>query len=958
MAVTVLENMFSIYFSRDFAKLDKLAPGLAQALTLHWQGRFDEAIEQYRRLIATGAFSPPTVEYELCLADQALLAVKLGRPFPADLVITDLKDPSARLIAHYARFTWGFWTNHDVASDSLRKMARLSLRTQCPESLLSVLFLFGHLRAIRSGSRTGYWLATAMHTLIFHLNKKNLVHDFLKNVVFAAYPYTLFISGRLTGGRLERTLEVGEKFVVKDDPYYQSLLLVSCLYGYAYGANVAETEIFCARFQSLHERGKMLRYSAVSEIMRLLPFALRGYGHLVEAEYQLIIDKYSAVELDPLIKSQFYRVAGVIALLLGNNARACECIQVARIERKKTNSFMAWEKFDRNIEKLAARNIPFDFTKDRLLSVRQDQTPPPQLGPVLFRLIDLLPKAVERGRDWLEDEIKILICGHLGIQDVVASREVGPNISNFPSVKIGSLFVEFVNVPESRSAYIRQILNSLATTINPYFKTYEELVEARRLERDATIVGMASETAHNILASLDALDFELNESGEDEEEQRVRRRNLVNRMKTVANGLLQRKRELSRRTNAIDQVAHTNELIPGLIDNVVTEKRVKFAHQRAVDIRWELSANSYAPYFSKLNAAEFEVTIGNVLDNAVEAVLAKGGRGQVSVNVERLKETLQVEIWDTGCGIPEHVLGGIGKPGFSHGKESGNGYGLYHALKTVESFGGTLTIDSREGQGTTLRVTLPLANAPAWFVPGLDLGKFKEVCILDDDLGAHTLWASRLNGLTLHHLHSAEELDNFLSRSSSLDEILFLFDYELSGPAHGHDRIQRTGLSLIQQHSLKNAYIVSSHYRDQEVLAECLAAGIGIIPKNFIRLVPLQMSRSTHVLIDDDSLIHQTWSAQARRLGINLKTYFSVDEFLADAAEFDKDTKIFIDSSLGNDVKGEVESLRISSLGFGEIYLTSGHPKENFTDYSHLKAVVSKRPPRELLSLREPNVLS
>ena len=73
---------------------------------------------------------------------------------------------------------------------------------------------------------------------------------------------------------------------------------------------------------------------------------------------------------------------------------------------------------------------------------------------------------------------------------------------------------------------------------------------------------------------------------------------------------------------------------------------------------------------------------------------------------------VSIAIQDTGGGIaPEH-LPRIFEPFFTT-KEKGIGLGMSIVHKIITAHGGTLDIASEEGVGTTVRVTLPRAQAPA-----------------------------------------------------------------------------------------------------------------------------------------------------------------------------------------------------------------------------------------------------
>ena len=95
----------------------------------------------------------------------------------------------------------------------------------------------------------------------------------------------------------------------------------------------------------------------------------------------------------------------------------------------------------------------------------------------------------------------------------------------------------------------------------------------------------------------------------------------------------------------------------------------------------------------------------NVAKNAVDAVEDEGGEVIVKAGI-RDGETF-VSISDNGCGIPEELKARIFEPFFTT-KEvgSGTGLGLSIVSRILERFEGGLSIDSTEGEGTTVTVFL------------------------------------------------------------------------------------------------------------------------------------------------------------------------------------------------------------------------------------------------------------
>jgi len=96
-------------------------------------------------------------------------------------------------------------------------------------------------------------------------------------------------------------------------------------------------------------------------------------------------------------------------------------------------------------------------------------------------------------------------------------------------------------------------------------------------------------------------------------------------------------------------------------------------------------------------------TFLNIFVNAVQSI--ENG-GSITVNVEEEKNRYNVEIEDTGCGISTENLSKIFNPFFST-KETGTGLGVSIVRNIIEGHGGTIRIDSEEGEGTKVKIELP-----------------------------------------------------------------------------------------------------------------------------------------------------------------------------------------------------------------------------------------------------------
>ena len=95
----------------------------------------------------------------------------------------------------------------------------------------------------------------------------------------------------------------------------------------------------------------------------------------------------------------------------------------------------------------------------------------------------------------------------------------------------------------------------------------------------------------------------------------------------------------------------------------------------------------------------------NILVNASQAIAEKG---EIRIRTERDGDDVAIRISDTGCGIREEHLTKIFDPFFTT-KEvgKGTGLGMNIAYNIIREHGGTITVRSTPGKGSTFTVTLP-----------------------------------------------------------------------------------------------------------------------------------------------------------------------------------------------------------------------------------------------------------
>jgi PAS domain S-box-containing protein len=104
----------------------------------------------------------------------------------------------------------------------------------------------------------------------------------------------------------------------------------------------------------------------------------------------------------------------------------------------------------------------------------------------------------------------------------------------------------------------------------------------------------------------------------------------------------------------------------------------------------------------------------NVILNAQEA---SPPNGQVFITAQTAEQNLEITVADQGEGIPEEIKTQIFEPFFttkSNGNSGGMGLGLSICKSLVEAMNGAITFDSKPGEGTICRITIPLNQSKSF----------------------------------------------------------------------------------------------------------------------------------------------------------------------------------------------------------------------------------------------------
>ncbi|MDD2465341.1 MAG: ATP-binding protein [Desulfobulbus sp.] len=98
----------------------------------------------------------------------------------------------------------------------------------------------------------------------------------------------------------------------------------------------------------------------------------------------------------------------------------------------------------------------------------------------------------------------------------------------------------------------------------------------------------------------------------------------------------------------------------------------------------------------------------NLIDNALDAV---GHDGKVTITTSHIGQEIAIQVADNGPGIPPEVMKRIWDPFFTT-KEQGKGTGLGLAISQniIRSLGGSMDVESKDGEGTVFTVKVPIKS--------------------------------------------------------------------------------------------------------------------------------------------------------------------------------------------------------------------------------------------------------
>jgi PAS domain S-box-containing protein len=236
-----------------------------------------------------------------------------------------------------------------------------------------------------------------------------------------------------------------------------------------------------------------------------------------------------------------------------------------------------------------------------------------------------------------------------------------------------------------------------------------DITQTKELERQLleaegkrAMADLAGGVAHDVNNALGAVLPMIQALQEDVQEGRIDRQQFrddlqqIERYARLSVRIFQGMLAMSRGTFAIDKMVSVNERAHTALDLLslrLQKSRVRVQLDLQADVPLTLA-----------HPGRLEQVFHNLINNAIDAM---PDGGTLTLRTRSDGKTIQLEVEDTGTGIPEELLARVQEP-FYTSKRHGTGLGLSVVRSIVWEHNGKLTLRSRVGQGTTVHIELPV----------------------------------------------------------------------------------------------------------------------------------------------------------------------------------------------------------------------------------------------------------
>jgi signal transduction histidine kinase len=180
--------------------------------------------------------------------------------------------------------------------------------------------------------------------------------------------------------------------------------------------------------------------------------------------------------------------------------------------------------------------------------------------------------------------------------------------------------------------------------------------------------------------------------------------NSAEHLKNVINGILDLSRKEAGKLSVVREPVEVRSLLQRSVDLFKVNANTK-------GLKLDLEIDPAVPEFLQSDRTKLTQVIENLLANAIK--FTNVGRVLLAVQNTGDGKHVEIRVQDSGIGVPRADLGRLFEPFYSvneeqHKKQRGAGLGLNIVKEFTELVGGTASVESEVGKGTTFTIRLPL----------------------------------------------------------------------------------------------------------------------------------------------------------------------------------------------------------------------------------------------------------
>ncbi|MFZ0219621.1 MAG: ATP-binding protein [Candidatus Aquirickettsiella sp.] len=249
----------------------------------------------------------------------------------------------------------------------------------------------------------------------------------------------------------------------------------------------------------------------------------------------------------------------------------------------------------------------------------------------------------------------------------------------------------------------------------------------------------------------------------------------------------------------------------------------------------------------------------NLLSNAVKFT----DEGEITLSIKLInqnndKAQLEIQVTDTGIGIPEVQLDSIFERFYQidpsyQARNQGNGWGLYLVKESLNALGGIINVKSEEGKGSCFTITL---NVPL----ACDYPYQKLVLVVEDEKFNTRITENALLSLDYRVLtkSTGEAALQTLQQTHEFDWVLL----DISLPdIEGIEVVKRYRQWEKKNSKLRLPIFALTPHQTKEIRKECFKAGIDYVlnkpfTKDSIRIIKLFLEDKCHCKNSDFKLLN------------------------------------------------------------------------------------------------------